>query len=64
MKLLLDTHAFIWWDSAPSQLSATALAHCTDPAHEVLLVAQARLEAAYVVTRDPAINEYVVSTVW
>ena len=21
MKLLLDTHTFIWWDSAPSELS-------------------------------------------
>jgi PIN domain nuclease of toxin-antitoxin system len=25
MKLLLDTHAFIWWDSAPAQLSAPEL---------------------------------------
>ncbi len=24
MKLLLDTHVFIWWDSNPGQLSATA----------------------------------------
>ncbi len=24
MKLLLDTHAFIWWDSDPSRLSARA----------------------------------------
>src|SRR5574341_2360029 len=28
MKLLLDTHTFIWWDSDPSRLSATALALC------------------------------------
>ena len=26
MKLLLDTHAFIWWDSNQAQLSAAALA--------------------------------------
>jgi PIN domain nuclease of toxin-antitoxin system len=26
MKLLLDTHTFIWWDSAPAQLSAVACA--------------------------------------
>ena len=25
MKLLLDTHTFIWWDSEPSKLSARAL---------------------------------------
>jgi PIN domain nuclease of toxin-antitoxin system len=31
MKLLLDTHTFIWLDSAPQKLSATALAVCQDP---------------------------------
>lgn len=30
MKLLLDTHAFLWWDSAPERLSSTALALCQD----------------------------------
>jgi hypothetical protein len=34
MKLLLDTHAFIWWDSDPAQLSALALAALRDPANE------------------------------
>ena len=28
MKLLLDTHAFIWWDGDQSKLSAEALAAC------------------------------------
>ncbi len=37
MKLLLDTHAFIWWDSDPTQLSAPALAALRDPANEVWL---------------------------
>jgi PIN domain nuclease of toxin-antitoxin system len=37
MKLLLDTHAFIWWDSDPAQLSASALAALSDPANEVWL---------------------------
>jgi PIN domain nuclease of toxin-antitoxin system len=37
MKLLLDTHAFIWWDSAPAQLSAPVLAALRDPANEVWL---------------------------
>jgi len=31
MKLLLDTHAFIWWDSEPSRLSPRALALCQNP---------------------------------
>ncbi len=37
MKLLLDTHTFIWWDSDPAKLSATAMALCTDPANELIL---------------------------
>ena len=28
MKLLLDTHTFIWWASAPEKLSEKALASC------------------------------------
>ena len=28
MKLLLDTHAFIWWDGDQSKLSAAALGAC------------------------------------
>jgi PIN domain nuclease of toxin-antitoxin system len=30
-RLLLDTHTFLWWDSAPDRLSATVLALCRDP---------------------------------
>jgi PIN domain nuclease of toxin-antitoxin system len=35
MKLLLDTQAFIWWDSDPSKLSTPALAALRDPANLV-----------------------------
>ncbi len=31
-RLLLDTHTFLWWDSAPARLSAAVLALCRDPA--------------------------------
>jgi PIN domain nuclease of toxin-antitoxin system len=37
MKLLLDTHTFIWWDSNPAKLSPQALALCQDRANIVLL---------------------------
>jgi len=30
-RLLLDTHTFLWWDSAPDRLSATVLSLCRDP---------------------------------
>lgn len=35
MKLMLDTHAFMWWDSNPSLLSSAALAAILDPENEV-----------------------------
>jgi len=37
MKLLFDTHAFIWWDSDPARLSAQALSHCQNPENVLLL---------------------------
>jgi PIN domain nuclease of toxin-antitoxin system len=37
MKLLLDTHAFIWWDSQSSKLSSQVLSLCQDRANTVLL---------------------------
>ena len=30
MKLLLDTHAVIWWDDEPAKLSPAVLAACRD----------------------------------
>lgn len=37
MKVLLDTHAFIWWDTDPSQLSARVRTALADPATAVWL---------------------------
>jgi PIN domain nuclease of toxin-antitoxin system len=37
MKLLLDTHTFIWWDSEPERLSPQALRLCQDPDNSLLL---------------------------
>jgi PIN domain nuclease of toxin-antitoxin system len=37
MKLLLDTHTFIWMDSDPGRLSATAATALRDPANGVWL---------------------------
>ncbi len=37
MRLLLDTHAFIWWDSEPARLSSRALALCRDSENTMLL---------------------------
>ena len=37
MRLLLDTHTFIWWDSDPGRLSGLALSALRDPANAVWL---------------------------
>jgi PIN domain nuclease of toxin-antitoxin system len=37
MKLLLDTHTFIWWDSEPARLLPHALALCQDRQNVLLL---------------------------
>ncbi|MEM1253827.1 MAG: type II toxin-antitoxin system VapC family toxin [Cyanobacteria bacterium P01_H01_bin.21] len=37
MKLLLDTHTFIWWDSQSSKIPASALDLLKNPEHSLLL---------------------------
>ncbi|OQW99865.1 MAG: twitching motility protein PilT [Desulfobacteraceae bacterium A6] len=37
MKLLLDTHTFIWWDSDPVKLTPQVLNMCQDPENLLLL---------------------------
>lgn len=37
MKLLLDTHAFIWWDSDPTKLPPSILALCQDSANTLFV---------------------------
>ena len=37
MKLLLDTHVFIWWDSQSTSLSASMRAVCEDPENTLYL---------------------------
>jgi PIN domain nuclease of toxin-antitoxin system len=37
MNLLLDTHAFIWWDSEPGRLSEKALSNIQNSENRILL---------------------------
>lgn len=37
MKVLLDTHAFIWWDADPNRLSSTVLKLFEEPKTELVL---------------------------
>ncbi len=37
MRLLLDTHVFIWWDSDPDRLTDSTLSRLRDPDNTLLL---------------------------
>lgn len=37
MRLLLDTHIFIWWDGEPGKLAQATLATLQDPANTLVL---------------------------
>jgi PIN domain nuclease of toxin-antitoxin system len=37
MKLLLDTHAFLWWAAAPDKLSERVLLACQDRDNKLIL---------------------------
>lgn len=37
MKILLDTHTFIWWDSEQTKLPATVLHLCQDQTNTLIL---------------------------
>ena len=37
MRLLLDTHTFIWWDSDPHRMSPSALRACNDRSNDLIV---------------------------
>ncbi|HEX8072555.1 MAG TPA: hypothetical protein VF546_21585 [Pyrinomonadaceae bacterium] len=37
MRLLLDTHVFIWWADAPERLTRNALAALEDETNDLIL---------------------------
>jgi PIN domain nuclease of toxin-antitoxin system len=46
MDLLLDTHAFIWWDSSDPQLGEEASSAIADPANRIFVSAASIWEIA------------------
>ena len=66
--LLLDTHAFLWWDNGSVNLTPRVLALCHDPVHkdpfDRLLVAQAQVEGMALASADHVFTSYPVSLVW
>ena len=46
MRLLLDTHVWLWWNTEPERLSAAARRQISDPRNEVFLSAASVWEIA------------------
>lgn len=74
MRVLLDTHVFLWWVEGDRALLAKARAahvgrletlgpHHGDP-FDRLLIAQALEEKLPVVTADPVFRKYGVKRIW
>jgi len=55
MKLLLDTHSFLWFATLPC--------HHHDP-FDRLLIAQAQIEQVPIVSGDPAFDAYAIKRLW
>ena len=59
MKLLLDTHTFIWWDSEPQRLPSATLLLCQDEANALVLSVasvwemQIKMQLGKLVLRQP-----------
>lgn len=64
MKALLDTHAFLWWNSDDAQLHVYTLPGLhTDP-FDRLLVAQSLLEGMPLISGDLEMTKYGVKVIW
>jgi PIN domain nuclease of toxin-antitoxin system len=56
MKLLIDTHALIWWWTDVDRLSATAIDLLSDPGVRVLVSAVTAYEIELKRSRDPLLQ--------
>ncbi|MCK4659487.1 MAG: type II toxin-antitoxin system VapC family toxin [Phycisphaerae bacterium] len=52
MRLLLDTHTFLWFAAGSSRLSPIARRHIEDPSHELLLSIASLWEMAIKISLD------------
>jgi PIN domain nuclease of toxin-antitoxin system len=57
VKLLLDTHALVWWFTSPERLSARAMAAISDPANEIVVSAASAYEVEYKRDRDAVLSQ-------
>jgi len=73
VRVLLDTHTFLWWISNDTRLSSRAREiisngnslpiYHRDP-FDRIIIAQAQLEGLPILTSDPQIAKYKVEIIW
>jgi PIN domain nuclease of toxin-antitoxin system len=63
MRLLLDTHAFLWFVLNDPALVTNLPFHHKDP-FDRLLIAQSLTEAIPIVSADSTLNAYGVTRLW
>lgn len=56
MRLVLDTHALIWWLASPDRLSARAMRAIEDAGNDVLVSAVSAYEIELKRPRDPLLS--------
>jgi PIN domain nuclease of toxin-antitoxin system len=75
MKLLLDTHAFLWWDRNPEKLPPHVLALCKDKGNELYLSVASiwelqikqglgKIETMTLLSGDGFFKHYDVDVIW
>ncbi len=65
MRLLLDTHRFLWFIGGDKRISAKAKDAIADLENEAfLIVAQAQVEEMTVISKDETFESYDVDLLW
>jgi PIN domain nuclease of toxin-antitoxin system len=63
MRLLLDTHTFIWFFKGNPKLNNQIRVHHRDP-FDRLLIAQAMAEQIPILSADSAFDAYSINRLW
>lgn len=68
MRLLLDTHAFLWWLDGDRRLPPRVRAGTLSGAHrdpfDRMLIVQAQAEGVPIVSNERVFDEYGVERLW
>ena len=64
MRLLLDTHTFLWHSDGSPQMSAAGAALLVDPANDLFLSMHAKRNGLSIVGTDVSFDAYGLKRLW